>query len=651
MKSTQTVRVLLQDVWSELRKAGIFDDYEIIEYIAALLTEGQQSLAEDLRPQKAQPNNDIDEDKLKRLLNEASDLVGGKAVLFDHYILFQSVINKQEIVSPRHIVNFMLALLKIEPEHSLADFCCGSGGFLVNRDGVVNKNQGQTAGVEISQNMARIAGANAVLHGIHKGIHIYVGNAFRVCSPSGELANSEFDRIAMIPPFAAKSEYVLGGDLTLIEKTLGIESKNYWSENLFTRLALKKLAPHGRAIIMVPSGLLFREHADLSLRKTMIDNHELCAVIFLNKGVLYPTTSIPVNFLLLDRTKHWHAQICWFFKLDYDGYPLVRSRDLSQPSTEEKNDLPLIQTILGTTEDQLLPVPLEENIAEKIFVVKPFLVREQFAGIAIKVRESAIITSLKLFRVKQKNSQANYILTEATGLNEVITYLVIPLTQDCSDLRSIRYVHNEKAWLHDLSKRSSRVDAGTHLFGPGQPGQTVVVANDGRLLGLTQSYATIKEANYHLHPEHYIRSGKEVEQPPAMMLNDILRNQHTVARYVDQLLGNLEIKPVVEQSLPPRLYDLSSFKISSFLGPEQRIIWERVLLQVDPKNKYALYFTLNEVLYENETKTQQALDLFERLGLIVRVTVSHPNTGRIASYYRRVTELDVANITNKREKL
>lgn len=650
MEAAQTARTLLHDIWNEFRKVGIFDEYEIIEYMAALLTEDMQPLSEDLRPQKVRSNSDINEDKLKHLLNDASELVGGKAILFDRYILFQSTSRKQEVFSPRHIVKFMLALLKIEPGHSFADFCCGSGGFLVSRNEAAYKSPGKTVGVEISQNIARIAGANAVLHDMHKNIHIYIGNAFRVCSPSGDLADSEFDRIAMIPPFSALSEYILGGDLTLIEETLGIGSANYLSEHLFTRLALKKLAPHGRAIVMVPSGLLFREHADLSLRRAIIDNRELHAVIFLNKGALYPFTSIPVNFLLLHRAQQQDSPI-WFFKVDYDGYPLGRSRDLSQSPNDKKNDLPLVQTVLETTADQFQPVPLEETHTDKVFVVKPFLVQEQFAGIAIKAQEPATITSLKLFHIRQENSQLNYILAEATRPNRVVTRLAIPLSQECSNLQTIHKVRNEKTWLNNFSKRRSKADAGTLLFGPGQPGQIVVLTNDGRVLGLTQSYSTIKEANYHLHPEHYIQPSKEIKQPPAMMLSDIRRDQQTVARYVDRLLGHLEIKPVVEQSLPPRLYDLGSFKISSFLGSEQHIVWENVLRQTDPESKYALYFTLNQVISENETKTQQTLDLLERLGLIVQVTISNPDTGRIESYYRRVTELDVTNIMSKRDRL
>lgn len=189
----ETPQTLLRKIWSLFSEAQYTDDQEIIEYIAYLLTENQVPPNDPLRPEKPRNRYGVAENQVRELLKEAGTLLqneGGVATFFDCYVIFQStrLKSKSTYPIPRHIIDFMLALLQIEPQHIFADFTCGTGGFLVNRDGSTNHHPGTTFGIEIVPALARIAHANALLHGLQNTRTIpEVGNTFIVCARPGAI--------------------------------------------------------------------------------------------------------------------------------------------------------------------------------------------------------------------------------------------------------------------------------------------------------------------------------------------------------------------------------------------------------------------------------------------------------------------------------
>lgn len=151
------VRTVLSGVWSELQQVNVVDDLAIIEYIAALLVEEKIELEgstwpfdEQLKPQKPRVRYNPDDYKLKSQLRSAIRALPTQhnniatlpfdeytsesiARLFDQHVLFFPSRYPESGASPtpRHIIDFMLNILQIRPEHSFADFACGSGGFLI----------------------------------------------------------------------------------------------------------------------------------------------------------------------------------------------------------------------------------------------------------------------------------------------------------------------------------------------------------------------------------------------------------------------------------------------------------------------------------------------------------------------------------------
>ena len=178
-----SVRSLLDNIWDILRQASIVDDLAIVEYIAALLIEDKPwPFDENQRPGKPRARYNPDDVALKTQLDKAArqinatNLPQGFADLFNRQVLFYSskYLGRGVYPTPRHIVDFMMDLLQVKPEHDFADFACGSGGFLVRRylqarssgSTKVSVSWGRTVGVELAHEWTRLAYANLLLHGI-----------------------------------------------------------------------------------------------------------------------------------------------------------------------------------------------------------------------------------------------------------------------------------------------------------------------------------------------------------------------------------------------------------------------------------------------------------------------------------------------------
>ena len=121
------VQTKLKEVWDICRQASIAEDQEIVEYIAALLIEmmGVKPSSDELQPRRPRIRYNLDEAKLKQLLQEASHSAGGAGPLLDHYVLFQSTRTPQKGVYPipRHIIEFMLDMLDVKPEEYVRRLC------------------------------------------------------------------------------------------------------------------------------------------------------------------------------------------------------------------------------------------------------------------------------------------------------------------------------------------------------------------------------------------------------------------------------------------------------------------------------------------------------------------------------------------------
>lgn len=235
--------------------------------------------------------------------------------------------------TPRHLTRWAASLLEILPGARLADFACGSGGFLV----AAAEKLPQVTGVEISPNWARLAFTNCLLHSIKKP-DIRIGNSLAIFGKREK--ETKFDCILMNPPFGAKV------DDSLVNVAFDFKLSGR-SETVLTALACEHLSENGQMVVFVPSGSLFANSGgEQILREGWIENGELTAVVTLPKDAFQPYGQVATHALLIEKTRQPNY-INWFFQPRFDGFTSGRNR---QPDPEH-NDLPLVTAAIRSRKE------------------------------------------------------------------------------------------------------------------------------------------------------------------------------------------------------------------------------------------------------------------------------------------------------------
>lgn len=639
-----STRELLNQVWALFRQTGIADDLAIAEHIAALLLSNNLPRAHDdeLWPRMPPQRPGLDAGILQQVLTEAADRAGGAATLFDRHVLFRlpTMLPGGRYPTPRHIVTSMLRLVDIAPSDRLGDFACGSGGFLVHRAADTDKKTGQTTGIEISPEWARLAWANAMLHGLTSA-RIEIGNALQVCGAGGALASETFDRIVMNPSFGEKI------NPTLAEKTLGFKVGSR-SETVLTALALHKLAADGHAAILVPSGLLFSNSTgERALRRRLVDELRLEAVLSFPREAFQPYSALQTHLILVHNSAAEAYSRTWFFQAEHDGYPAGRGRDLTMPPTGP-SDLPFVEGVIASRN-----APFDATFGASgkplIGIKKIIAENKTWLSVVIEATESTTLTVVERFPTTDETSA--FLLAEGRDTTEE-QYVCVRINLDSGETLD---VPDRDTLLNQLYRpRRQDPSPGTVLFRGNSPGQAVAISNTGRLIGVTVVRSVLHAHAYDLRPEQYVKAPEEAvsSESPALLLAALRRNQRAFLQHIDGLLGRLELAPITEQTLPSPLLTKDGKAIEPFglLSQEQKAVWDYVRKKVqkirDAEAPYdtAVLFTPDEVNTDSETEvadvTHSTLDLLERMGVIVPVSIVDPDTGESTAFYRRVTERD-----------
>lgn len=237
--------------------------------------------------------------------------------------------NDEEIEVPK---NFLRELKKDIP--NLQTYRKGNGDKIPNWELL----EGSLYGIDVSRQMMRIATMNMVLHGVPKS-NIKRANTL---SDLGGLSDEDLKRkykiILSNPPFAG----VLPQDS--IRKDLPTNSKK--SELLFLGVMMEALAPGGRAAIVVPEGLLFGStSAHIELKRKLITDFDLLAVISLPAGVFKPYAGVKTCILVFRKPKgeinpRSGKEKIWFYDIQNEGYDPDKIVGGGRPETPEKNDIP-----------------------------------------------------------------------------------------------------------------------------------------------------------------------------------------------------------------------------------------------------------------------------------------------------------------------
>lgn len=242
--------------------------------------------------------------------------------------------------TPRHIIDFMVALVDPKKTETVLDPACGTAGFLISsykhilkantdakgRSTLTPDDKGRLAknfkGYDISPDMVRLSLVNLYLHGFTDP-HIYEYDTLT----SEERWNEYADVILANPPFMSPK----GGIKP--HKRFSIQAKR--SEVLFVDYMAEHLTPNGRAGIIVPEGIIFQSQtAYKDLRKMLVEN-SLVAVVSLPAGCFNPYSGVKTSILILDKSLARQSETIAFFKVENDGFGLgAQRREI------DKNDLP-----------------------------------------------------------------------------------------------------------------------------------------------------------------------------------------------------------------------------------------------------------------------------------------------------------------------
>ncbi|EKD81296.1 MAG: hypothetical protein ACD_39C01870G0004 [uncultured bacterium] len=233
--------------------------------------------------------------------------------------------------TPRHIIKMMVELMQPKVKDFICDPACGTAGFLVaageyirthqeidyhsadNRDHV---NGRLFNGFDFDTTMLRIGSMNMMMHGVENP-HIMYKDSLSDSNKEAE----QYTLILANPPFKgslAENE---------VSKKLLETVKTKKTELLFVALMLRLLKAGGRCAVIVPDGVLFgSSNAHLDLRKEVIDNHRLEAVISLPAGVFKPYAGVSTGIMIFTKTGTGGTDNVWFYDMQADGYSLDDKR-------------------------------------------------------------------------------------------------------------------------------------------------------------------------------------------------------------------------------------------------------------------------------------------------------------------------------------
>ena len=270
--------------------------------------------------------------------------------LGDAFEYLLSVLDSQgdagQFRTPRHIIDFIVAVVDPKKNESVLDPACGTAGFLISSykhimaasagdDGqsrLTPPERGALAenfrGYDISPDMVRLSLVNMYLHGF-VAPHIYEYDTLT----SEDRWNEYADVILANPPFMSPK----GGIRP--HNRFSVQSKR--SEVLFVDYMAGHLSPNGRAGIIVPEGIIFQgQNAHKRLRKMLVEDY-LVAVVSLPAGVFQPYSGVKTSVLILDRALAKRTDHMGFFKVENDGFDLGAQR-----RPVEGSDLPRVQAEL-----------------------------------------------------------------------------------------------------------------------------------------------------------------------------------------------------------------------------------------------------------------------------------------------------------------
>lgn len=233
----------------------------------------------------------------------------------------QSAGSAGEFYTPRAVTDFMAQMIRPQIGEKMADFACGTGGFITSwlkalesqKKTIEDREAFDTSvyGIEKKQFPYMLCVTNLLLHDIDTP-RIYHDNSL-LKDVLDYTEDDQFDVILMNPPYG-------GSEKNEVKNHFPSDLASSETADLFMSVIMYRLKQNGRAAVILPDGFLFgTDNAKVAIKKKLLSEFNLHTVIRMPHSVFAPYTSITTNILFFDRTGS--TKETWFYRLDMpDGY-------------------------------------------------------------------------------------------------------------------------------------------------------------------------------------------------------------------------------------------------------------------------------------------------------------------------------------------
>ena len=276
--------------------------------------------------------------------------------------------------TPRHITKMIVELATPTLDDEICDPAMGSAGFLCSAVQYIHDNYASDlmktenrkkfntsmfTGFDTDQTMLRIGAMNMMLHGVEEP-----RISWQDSLSEDNTCRDQFSLILANPPFAGSL------DKESISKDLLVTTNTTKTELLFMSLFVHMLKVGGKCLSIVPQGVLSNDStAHLALRKELVENQRLEAVISLPSGVFHPYSGVATAILIFTKTNHGGTDKVWFYQMRADGLSLDPHR-----VPVDENDIPDIIARFKNPEGE----NARERTEQSFFVPKAEIVEKNY---------------------------------------------------------------------------------------------------------------------------------------------------------------------------------------------------------------------------------------------------------------------------------
>jgi len=321
--------------------------------------------------------------------------------------------------TPRHIIRMIVEMMEPTPKDYICDPAMGSAGFLVEAVKYVKENYGTSMyvaedvqhmktsminGYDTDQTMLRIGAMNLMLHDVTAP-----ELAWKDSLSEQNEDQSCYTLIMANPPFAGSL------DKGNVNKKILAYANTTKTELLFLAQFVRSLELGGRCASIVPDGVLFgTSKAHVAIRKEIVDNQQLRAVISMPSGVFKPYAGVSTAILVFTKTNSGGTDKVWFYDMKADGFSLDDKR-----SPIADNDIP---DVVKRFHD--LAAEESRSKKEQSFMVSVDEIRQNDYDLSINKykeveRERVVYDSVETILARLDKSETEYI----KGYSELVKML------------------------------------------------------------------------------------------------------------------------------------------------------------------------------------------------------------------------------------